>query len=294
MKYFLAYMVGAACALSVFALRAIAAEEPDSAGAARSDAEKAAARVADHMHHLKLSCPGNRERILALVDRPLLTFGDSTRATSRGSLWTWSERGADRTRPVLFLELYQIGGFEGQWFHAVSLASEPNVALDAPGAPRWQPQTSDACFVPLDDAPEPAAKDAGRLRQLRDAARRFTAHEFWHPENSRHELRVLPQPIHRYSDPAKKVQDAAVFAIVHGTNPEAVLLIEILDRSANSDSVGSDSAVVGRWQYAVLRSSDAEGHIQLDGKEVSAWDRAIHTANGIREPYHVFITPQEP
>jgi len=294
MKYFLAYMIGATCALSVFALRVVAAEKPESADAARFDAEKAAARAADHMHRLKLLCPGDPEKRLALVDRPLLAFGDSTRATSRGSLWTWSERGADRTRPVLFLELYQIGGFEGQWFHAISLASKPNVALDAPGAPRWQPKTSDARFVPLDEAPEPTAKEAGRLRQLRDAARRFTAHEFWHPENSRHELRVLPQPIHRYSDPAERVQDGAVFAIVHGTNPEAVLLIEILDSSADSGSAGSGSDGAGRWQYAVLRSSDAEGRIQLDGKEVAAWDRAVHTANGIRESYHVFITPQEP
>jgi hypothetical protein len=124
---------------------------------------------------------------------------------------------------------------------------------------------------------------------MRDVARRFTAHEFWHPDNSRHELRVLPQPIHRYSDPAEKVQDGAVFAIVHGTNPEAVVLIEILDRS-----VGTGAAGKGRWQYAVLRSSDAEGHVELDGKEVSAWDHAVHTANGLREPYHVFTTPQEP
>lgn len=294
MKCLLACMVGAACGASVFALRAGAAEEPEPADAARSDAEKAAARAADHMHRLKLSCPGDPEKRLALVERPLLAFGDSTRATSRGSLWTWSEEGADRTRPVLFLELYQIGGFEGQWFHAISLASKPNVALDAPGAPRWQPKTTDARFAPLDDAPEPAAKEAGRLRQLRDAARRFTAHEFWHPENSRHELRVLPQPIHRYSDPAEQVQDGAVFAIVHGTNPEAVVLIEILDRSAGSASAGSGSAGAERWQYAVLRSSDAEGHVQLDGKEVVAWDRAVHTENGVREPYHVFITPQEP
>ncbi|MGH7138224.1 MAG: hypothetical protein ACREHD_20930 [Pirellulales bacterium] len=235
------------------------------------------------------SAPAILKNLLALIDQPLLAFGDSTRATSQGSLWAWSQRRADQARPVLFLELYQIGGFEGQWFHAVSLASEPNVALDAPGAPRWQPQTTDFRVAPLKDAPSPAAKESGRLRQMRDVARRFTAHEFWHPDNSRHELRVLPQPIHRYSDPEEKVQDGAVFAIVHGTNPEAVVLIEILDLS-----VGTGSAGRGHWQYAVLRSSDAEGHVELDGKEVSAWDRAVHTASGLREPYHVFATPQEP
>ena len=289
MKCLLTLFVGATWATCGLALLVVAAERPNSADSTRSDAEKAASRAAEHMHRLKLLCTDNPEKPLVLIDQPLLAFGDSTRATSQGSLWAWSERGADRTRPVLFLELYHIGGFEGQWFHAVSLASHTNVALDAPGAPRWQPQTTDFRLLPLENAPKPAAKEAGRLRQMRDVARRFTAHEFWHPDNSRHELRVLPQPIHRYTDSEEKVLDGAVFAIVHGTNPEAVVLIEIQERSAGTDSAGTEG-----WQYAVLRSSDAEGHVQLDGKEVSAWDRAVHTSNGVREPYHVITTAQEP
>ncbi|HVX15998.1 MAG TPA: hypothetical protein VHC22_32740 [Pirellulales bacterium] len=289
MKCSFMFVVGMSWATCVLALSSVAAEGPDPADTTSSDAEKAAAQAADHMHRLKVLCPNDPRKPLALIDQPLLAFGDSTRATSQGSLWAWSERGTNRTRPVVFLELYQIGGFEGQWFHAVSLAAQPIIALDAPGAPRWQPETTDFHLLRLEDAPEPAANDAGRLRQMRDIARRFTAHEFWHPDNSRHELRVLPQPVHRYSAPDEKVKDGAVFAIVHGTNPEAVVLIEILDRSVGGGSAGAEC-----WQYAVLRSSDAEGHVELDGKEVSAWDRAVHTSNGVREPYHVITTPREP
>lgn len=86
MKCLLVFIIVGAWALSIFALPSVAAESPDSADATRSDAEKAAARAADHMHRLKLLCPGDPEKLLSLVDQPLLAFGDSTRATSQGSL----------------------------------------------------------------------------------------------------------------------------------------------------------------------------------------------------------------
>jgi hypothetical protein len=278
MKYRLLNILGAASAVSFLALSSFAAEESDSNG--RSGPEEAAVRAAaGHMHRLKLQRLGEPENTISLIDQPLLAFGDSARDTSQGTLWAWSDGG----RPVLFLELYQIGGFEGQWFHALSLATEPNVTLDAPAAYRWQPRTTDFHPRPLEKMSEPAVKDAGRLRQMRDAARRFAAHEFWHPDNSRHELRVLPQPIHRYSDSDQRVQDGAVFAIVHGTNPEGMVLIEALDQAVDSS----------RWQYAVLRSSDAELHVDLDGQAVFRCDRGIHDVTGLRRPYYVFTTGQE-
>ena len=78
-------------------------------------------------------------------------------------------------------------------------------------------------FAPLAAAPPPAAKEAARLRQIKEIARRFTAHEFWDPENSRFELRLLVQPVHRYRDAAGEIQDGAMFVLAHGTNPEAML-----------------------------------------------------------------------
>jgi hypothetical protein len=257
----------------------IAAAEPDSEKAGADQENAALSAATAHMRRLKLRRVDDAEEVIGLIDQPLLAFGDSTRATSQGTLWAWAVRG----RPIAFLELYQIGGFEGHWFHALALASEPNVFLDAPNNGRWQPQTSAFPLTPLEDAPEPAAKENARLRQFRDMARRFTAHEFWDPDNSRHELRVLPQPIHRYRVLEQNIQDGAAFAIVHGTNPEAVVVIEILDHAIDSE----------RWQYAVFRSSDAEGHVELDGKEVCRWDRAVHSAKDLHEPYIVFRTPQE-
>ncbi|MGH7139905.1 MAG: hypothetical protein ACREHD_29555, partial [Pirellulales bacterium] len=58
--------------------------------------------------------------------------------------------------------------------------------------------------------------------------------------------------------------DGTVFIIAHGTNPELVLLIEAVDAS-------SDGA---RWHYSLMRSSHAEIHLELDGKEVWTCPRA--------------------
>ena len=80
------------------------------------------------------------------------------------------------------------------------------------------------------------------------------------------------------------MHDGAVFAFVHGTNPEGLLLID-----ATGNSLGSAG-----WEYALLRSADAELHIELDGREVWTCDRAVHTADDLRKPYCVILSALEP
>src|SRR5205823_5317294 len=118
-------------------------------------------------------------------------------------------------------------------------------AADLPGAPAPDPQTS------------------VRLRQLKEQARRFTAHEYWNPDNSRFELRLLVQPVHRYHDEKRQIMDAAVFLLAFDNNPQILLLVEILDAAASEV----------RWQYLLARVSSAELHVGIDGKEVWAQDR---------------------
>ena len=65
---------------------------------------------------------------------------------------------------------------------------------------------------------------------MKELARRFKAFEFFQPRGSdsleRYELRLLPQPIHRYADASAGLLDGALFVIAYGTNPEVVLVIE--------------------------------------------------------------------
>ena len=74
-------------------------------------------------------------------------------------------------------------------------------------------------------AQTPADRPAGRARQIKDLAQRFSAHEFWDPNNSRFELRLLIQPVHKYSEPDSGLLDGALFLVCHETNPEVALLL---------------------------------------------------------------------
>jgi hypothetical protein len=64
--------------------------------------------------------------------------------------------------------------------------------------------------------------------------------------SDREELRLLPTPVYRYkldaSDP--DLQDGAVFAFVQGTDPEVLMLLEL---------VPSDEGP--QWQYAFARAT---------------------------------------
>lgn len=244
-----------------------------------AQAEKTALVAATvHVRQLKLQRVDDGHPI-DLIEKPLLAFGDSARIQHRGTLWAWGTQG----RPVAFLELFQQPQQEGMWVHSVTLSAEPTVTMETPIHVRWTPQTM--AFEPsqLAGSPPPAVKKTARLRQLKEAARRFGAHEFWDPGRSRYELRLLVQPVHRYVDQESKVLDGAVFVFAHGTNPECLLLIEAI----------GESFAEAHWQYALIRSSDAESHVELDGDEVWRRDRADLAAPDPESPYWTFFSPQE-
>jgi hypothetical protein len=86
---------------------------------------------------------------------------------------------------------------------------------------------------------------------MKEISRRFEAHEFWDPDNSRFELRLLVQPVHRYSDESQSLIDGAIFVLAHDTNPEILVQLE-----AHAD-INSD----GRWKVSFSRLGSAELHV---------------------------------
>lgn len=257
------------------------AENPATSGDAVSETappnatEMARLKAAeDHVRRLELRDADGEQ--IELIDHPLLKYADPARVNSNGTVWAWGKMG----RPVAFLELFQASQSDKNWVQSVTLTSPRKVTLTIPGG-RWQPAQIE--FEPrvVSDAPTPDDRPSTRLRQIKDIARRFTAHEFWDPDNSRFELRLLVQPVHRYSDQAAGIQDGAAFIIAHGTNPEAVLLIEALGSVPNE----------ARWHYALARSSHAEAHIELDGQEVWKSDRFNATNEGPTRNYWLFLSP---
>lgn len=248
---------------------------------AESDAEDKKARMQAALAHMqamemRLARGGD---VVPLLERPLLTYGDSARSNENGTLWAFGKTG----RPLALLELYQPTGRTENWVHAVTLTSLSAVTMKTPVAAKWTPETTQVSFKKITDAAAPAERESARLRQLKDLARRFDAHEFWDPDNSRFELRLLVQPVHRYHDAKAGIHDGAAFVLAHGTNPEIVLLIEAQGETLEKAA----------WHYGFARVGSAEMHVALDGKEVWKQNRTPGVAGRSIDPYWLFLSPAE-
>jgi hypothetical protein len=95
---------------------------------------------------------------------------------------------------------------------------------------------------------------------LKLLAEKFTAHQFWDPDNTRYDLRLLKRPLYTYRDEAGGVLEGGLFTLANGTNPEILFFVE-----ARVDPENKSKTV---WQYTVGRLAHAELHLQYDGKEV--------------------------
>jgi hypothetical protein len=208
----------------------------------------------------------------------LFKYSDSARIIADGAVWAWSDGG----RPVAMAKCWK--NANGTQTCAFSLTSDALVVAEGPQMKTWQPEKMQIDPVELTGAPSPDAKDAIRLRQLKEQSRRFAAHEFWNPENDRYELRLLPQPVLRYRDEKRRINDGAVFLLAYDNNPQILLFLEI---------VGADEGKV-RWQYSLARVSSADLHVLLDGKEV--WSQP-KTPGIIGKPtdfyWHMVTRPEE-
>jgi hypothetical protein len=230
------------------------------------------------MQRIELRRSRDDASVVKRVEKPLLTFADSSRSNEDGTLWAFGEAG----RPLAFLELYRHVG-STHWVHALTLTSLQPVSMVTPLGTRWAPERTQIEPAAIGGAPLPDAKEAVRLRQLKELARRFTGHEFWDPDNSKFELRLLVQPVHRYSDPKTGLHDGAAFTLAHGTNPEIVLLIEAL----------GPSLAAARWHFSVAPLGSAELHVALDDEEVWKRDRTPGVVGRPADSYWLFLSPVE-
>jgi hypothetical protein len=250
-----------------------AAPEPDEKAAVDDETElqQAARKMAEAVNLSMLTDGTARE--LDLVPQPVLRFGDIPRANDKGSVWIWQRDG----RPQAIMELYR--GADGRsWVQVVhSLSAEALRADFGPGAPKWNPPSAGIKWNALPEAPVPADRPLVRARQTKDLSQKFTAHEFWDPNNSRYELRLLVQPVHKYTGAASSPVDGAVFLLCHETNPEVVLLIE-----ADQESGGG-----ARYRYALARLGHAELHVAFDKKEV--WEQPRVANPTSRDAYFLVL-----
>ncbi len=189
--------------------------------------------------------------LVAPIVRPLFSYSDSARRIAEGGIWAWGDG-----RPVAMTKSWR--NPVGTRTRAFSLTSEELVVAMGPQGKLWKPESVQVTPTPLRGGPAPEQSESARLRQFKEQARRFSAHEIWDPDNSRFEMRLLIQPVHRYHDEPHQIMDGAIFLLAVDNNPQILLLLEML-------KVEVDGCF---WQYLLARVSSAELHAALDGKEV--------------------------
>jgi hypothetical protein len=185
---------------------------------------------------------------------PALRWSNNTRGTENAVTVLYVDKG----RPFAAACLFPFDRGMIHDFQSLSLETDKIVAR-RDGQIVWQPDSAGVEFAPIPDAPRPAESRGGRLRQIKQLAERFQSTMLgWKAEsNDQEKLRLLNRPLYRYEPESGPVIDGAVFAFVQGTDPESLLLIELVEETSRQT-----------WVYAFARRTAGKLEGRLDDKVV--------------------------
>lgn len=197
-----------------------------------------------------------------MTKKSVLNWADSARHPDLlvpGTCWIWHDQG----RPQLIGEIYGRTNDVGAWNMFNCSLSSDEVRFTG-GSHSWIAQGSYYTPMAIPNSTVAESK-AARTFQLKQLARRFDSHQFW--DGERYELRLLSQPLYRYEDERAGIIDGAIYALVHGTNPEVLLLIEAQEPRETSRGVE-------QWKVAFGSLAGARCVVRLDREEI--WSCNLH------------------
>jgi hypothetical protein len=238
--------------------------------------EPAEGKASEAFHVLALAAAKGYEIDLAgepttrlkLKEEPVLRWTNPVQSDGAGEVYVWTDRG----RPEVVVSIYRFVGAGGKpglhhEFHSLAQAS---LTASGPSGRKWLCEQAGLEFQPVPDADEPAGSQAARRRQMRDIAEQFQADKTDRQQDQR-TLRLLTQPLYRYELSRDDLLDGALLALVEGTDPEVLLLIEA---RKTGERFG--------WQYALARLNSVRLQAKYKDREYTRRDR----------PYSVFNIPQ--
>lgn len=200
----------------------------------------------------------------------VLRFGNPVRNVFTDSVlvvWLSGER------PVVMGSLW-IGAEGTVRREFVSLSDQP-LQCKHDGKAIWAPGSGSFTKKPLPDGPKPAATPALQLALMRRLAKRFTGDFLGGSNKEWEELRLMPEPLYRYTADKGGV-DGAIFALAQSNDPEVLVVLE--QASPTPDAPAT-------WSYGLARMSSARLRVNLDGKEV--WSAKPYWSNprAMEDPY---------
>jgi hypothetical protein len=214
--------------------------------------------------------PAAGGRPLTLQPKSVLRWTNPIVGEIYGDVFIWTSKG--RTEVVASLHKWYSPNHNSA-IELVSL-STGRVVAERGGREIWAPARPGIELKPIPEAPAPASTPAQRLRQMRELAKDFTGREKLYEETER-DMRLLAQPLYRYTDAEEPVIDGGLFAFVQGTDPETLLLIE-----ARRDE-GKP-----RWVYGLARLCHVAMRVSYRGRTV--WSEPLlpwEVVQDRRQPY---------
>lgn len=231
-------------------------------------AQEPATEVSDRLEYMtrsvadyRITAAGSRGESLQVrrIEQPLLRWDNPVSNVPDGTLFLWTDQQA---RPVAIVQVFIAAGTDDLWLHEFQSLLDGPFDVRRADQPVWTPERTGIEWKSLPDSPAPVASRAGRLTQMRQFAKRFSAEDDFEGK-SRWELRLMPTPLHRYggADNDNAILDGGLFAYAHGTDPEALLMLEA--RTTKSGPA---------WFYALAPMTGYALRIKDRGTEVWAID----------------------
>jgi hypothetical protein len=264
---------------SSLALLTVAADDKPAPQAADDQIEKERAKTALELCRAgakayRLCLDDERHTELELKPEPVLRWSNPAVGSIHGGVFLFTHKG----RPAAVASVYKwFDPRDRMAFEVQSLSSERLVGFLGTKEV-WHSARAGVEFKPLPGSPAaPAQTAVARLSQMRTISKGFTVEKTDRDDNSQQTMRLLTQPVLRYSSPADGIIDGALFAFVQGTDPEVFLQIEA--RKVDSDVV---------WHYGLTRMNSTAFHVRYDDREewsveVVPWGVVFNN----KEPYNV-------
>lgn len=220
----------------------------------------------------ELFLSGQPDRKLTLQTAPLLTYTNPVRTGGQhGAVYVWTLDG----RPAAIGSIWSTapageGGRRSVSHEFQSLSSQPIASRHAPRVgrrgpvPDWRSRTPGIELREVAGAAAPAATPTARLIQMRRLAKEFSAQITVSDDEPQSDLRLLTQPLFRYSSSSAGAIDGGLFAYVQATDPELILILETRETSAGP-----------RWHYAAARFTNLPLRLKRGDEEAWSCDKAV-------------------
>ena len=200
---------------------------------------------------------------ITMLSSPLFRYSDEQRAILDGSFWCWASEG----RPVAFqkVENYRSDDAARQWLCCFASASPNQIDVAWKSGQSWMSQKPGITWMPLRSGTKVSTPREFSVESKR-LARKYSVTLYEDTHRTQEQLRFLSRPIYEYQTTDKN--RGAVFGIATGTNPDALLILEV-----------SESGDAAEWKSAWIQMTMGRLISRVGEEEV--WTAPYRTYAGV-------------